>query len=136
LCDKFCAKYFPLSRLINLRSYIISFRQMKTESLSQAWTRFYDLIHTCLNHGLPDIVLLQHFQHGLSQDNVFHLLALTNGSLFHKNPTEGLEILERILYARQKRIPVQRNRGPIPIVEISDYHLSSILLPNSSNSPL
>jgi hypothetical protein len=45
------------------------------------------------------VVLLpaQHFQHGLSRDNVFRLLALTKGSLFHENPTEGLEILENIL---------------------------------------
>jgi hypothetical protein len=66
LRDKFCAKYFPLSRLMNLRNHIINFRQTKTESLSQAWTRFHDLIHTCPDHGLPDIVLIQHFQHSLS----------------------------------------------------------------------
>jgi hypothetical protein len=34
LHDKFCAKYFPLSRHINLWSYIINFQQTKTESLS------------------------------------------------------------------------------------------------------
>jgi hypothetical protein len=101
--DKFCAKYFPLFRLTNLRSYIINFRQTKTESLSQAWTRFYDLIHSCTNHGLPDIVLIQYFQHGLYRDNIFRLLALTKGSLFHENPTEGLEILERILYMPTRR---------------------------------
>jgi hypothetical protein len=103
LCDKFCAKYFPLSRLMNLQSHIINFRQTKTESLSQAWTRFYDLIHTCPNHGLPDSVLIQHFQHGLSRGNIFRLLALTKGSLFHENRNEGLEILERIL-----SMPVRR----------------------------
>jgi hypothetical protein len=56
LRDEFCAKYFPLSRLMNLPNHIINFRQTKTESLSQAWTRFHGLIHTCLDHGLPDIV--------------------------------------------------------------------------------
>ena len=82
---------------MNLRGEIINFQQKKTESLNQAWTRFYDLIHTCPDHGLPDIVLIQHFQHGLILDSIFRLLALTKGSLFHENPTEGLEFLERIL---------------------------------------
>jgi hypothetical protein len=118
LRDKFCAKYFPLSRLMHLRNHIINFRQTKTESLSQAWTRFHDLIHTCPNHGLPDIVLIHHFQHGLSRDNVFRLLALTKRSLFHENPTEGLEILERIL-----AMPV---RGESQSEEIKDHSRSWI----------
>jgi hypothetical protein len=57
LRDKFCAKYFPLFRLMNLRRQFINFQKTKTESLSQAWTRFHDLIHICPDHGLPDIVL-------------------------------------------------------------------------------
>jgi hypothetical protein len=100
---KFCANYFPLSCLMNLRRQIIKFQQSKTESLSQAWTRFHDLIHICPDHGLPDIVLIQHFQHGLSRDNVFRLVELTKGFLFHENLTKGLEILERIL-----AMPVRR----------------------------
>jgi hypothetical protein len=88
---------------MNLRSHINNFQQTKTESLSQEWTRFHDLIHICPDHGLPDIVLIQHFQHGLSRDNVFRLLALTKGSLFHENPTDGLEIIERNL-----AMPVRR----------------------------
>jgi hypothetical protein len=89
LRDEFCAKYFPLSRLMNLRSHIINFQQMKTESLSQAWTRFHDLKHTCPDHGQLDIVLIQHFQHGLSQDTVFRLLPLTRGSLLHEIQLRG-----------------------------------------------
>jgi hypothetical protein len=103
---------------MNLRSHIINFRLTKTKSLSQAWTRFYDLIHTCPDHVLPDIVLLQHFQHGLSRDNVFRLLALTKGSLFHENPTEGLEYFERIL-----AMPI---RGEFQCEEIKDHSQSWI----------
>jgi hypothetical protein len=54
-------------------------------------------MHICLDHGLPDIVLIQHYLHDLSRDNVFRFLAFTKRSLFHENPTEGLEILEKIL---------------------------------------
>jgi hypothetical protein len=61
LRDEFCAKYFPLSRLMHLRSHIINFQQTKTESLSQAWIRFHDLMHICPDHGLQDLVLIQHF---------------------------------------------------------------------------
>jgi hypothetical protein len=67
----------------------------------------------------PDIVLIQHFQHGLSQDNVFCLLALTKGSLFHENPTKGLEILERIL-----AMPVTRESQN---EEIKDHFQSWII---------
>jgi hypothetical protein len=97
LRDKFCAKHFLLSRLMNHQRQIIKFRQVKTESLSKAWTRFHDLIHICPDHGLKDILLIQHFLHGLSRDNVFRFLELTKGLLFHENLTKGLEILERIL---------------------------------------
>jgi hypothetical protein len=103
LRDEFCTKYFPLSRLMNVQSHIISFQQTKTESLSQAWTRFHERIHICPDHSLLDIVLIQHFQHGLPRDNVFRLLALTKGSLFHKNPTKRLEILARIIAMPDRR---------------------------------
>jgi hypothetical protein len=63
-------------------------------------------------------VLIQHFQHNLSRDNVFRLLALTKGSLFHENPTEGLEILERIL-----AMPVRRESQS---EEIKDHSQSWI----------
>jgi hypothetical protein len=131
LRNKFCAKYFPLSRLMNLRRQIIKFQQAKTESLSQAWTRFHDIMHICPDHGLPYIVLIQHFHHGLSQDNIFRLLALTKGSLFHENLTEGLEIWRGSYLCPSEENPRAKKSRTIPnlgYIRLSPiYHSSSKL---------
>jgi hypothetical protein len=67
-------------------------------------------------------VLIQHFQHGLSLDNIFRLLALTKGSLFHENPAEGLEILENIL-----ALPVRREAQSEEIKDLSQSWIYRII---------
>jgi hypothetical protein len=46
--------------------------------------------------SIPEHVLLQHFQFGLSEDTGLQLDALSESSLLLKDPTEGKEILDHI----------------------------------------
>jgi len=44
LCYSFCLQFFPISRVVNLRLEILSFKQK--EYLGMAWERFNTLINT------------------------------------------------------------------------------------------
>ena len=47
--------------------------------------------------SLPEHVLLQHFYMGLRQELAWYIDISFGGSFTHKTPTEGREILDRIL---------------------------------------
>nr|GEV01700.1 zinc finger, CCHC-type [Tanacetum cinerariifolium] len=48
----FLAKFFPPGRIANLRNDILMFQQHHGEYLSEAWTRFKDLLQKVPHHGI------------------------------------------------------------------------------------
>jgi hypothetical protein len=44
LVKKFCEKFFPISRVQNVRKQVINFAQGEEEGIDQAWERFNGLI--------------------------------------------------------------------------------------------
>ncbi|GJW49421.1 zinc finger, CCHC-type containing protein [Tanacetum coccineum] len=52
LTTRFLAQFFPLGRTAKLRNDILMFKQHHGESLSEAWTRFKDLLQKVPHHGL------------------------------------------------------------------------------------
>jgi hypothetical protein len=44
LTNKFCEKFFPISKVQHLRSQVITFTQGEEEGIYQAWNRFNELI--------------------------------------------------------------------------------------------
>ncbi|GJW53764.1 zinc finger, CCHC-type containing protein [Tanacetum coccineum] len=52
LTTRFLAQFFPLGRTIKLRNDILMFQQHHGESLSEAWTRFKDLLQKVPHHGI------------------------------------------------------------------------------------
>ncbi|GKD38518.1 zinc finger, CCHC-type containing protein [Tanacetum coccineum] len=49
---RFLAQFFPLGRTAKLRNDILIFQQHQGESLSEAWTRFKDLLQKVPHHGI------------------------------------------------------------------------------------
>ncbi|GKC38686.1 MAK10-like protein [Tanacetum coccineum] len=47
LTTRFLARFFPSGRTVKLRNDILMFQQHHGESLSEAWTRFKDLLQKC-----------------------------------------------------------------------------------------
>nr|CAE01993.2 OSJNBb0033G08.9 [Oryza sativa Japonica Group] len=94
---KFCLAFFPLTRVINLRLDILSFRQNEKESLDAAWARFSLLTQSGPDLSLPDHVLLQHFRYGLDKESTANLDISAGGSFAHKTTKEGRELLDLIL---------------------------------------
>jgi len=51
LTRAFLAKFFPSSKMTNLRNQITKFTQKDEETLYEAWERFKDLLRLCPPHG-------------------------------------------------------------------------------------
>jgi len=82
----------PLSR-----SEILAFEQLENESLGAAWARFSHLLASCPDWSIPDDVVLHIFYTSLDMDSSDDLDIAVGGSFAHRTPTEGREILDRIL---------------------------------------
>ncbi|GJR47051.1 MAK10-like protein [Tanacetum coccineum] len=52
LTTRFLAQFFPPGRIAKLRNDILMFQQHHGESLSEAWTRFKDLLQKVPHHGI------------------------------------------------------------------------------------
>ncbi|GJZ51210.1 MAK10-like protein [Tanacetum coccineum] len=52
LTTHFLAQFFPPKRISKLRNDILMFQQHQAESLSEAWTRFKDLLQKVPHHGI------------------------------------------------------------------------------------
>ncbi|GJV40406.1 zinc finger, CCHC-type containing protein [Tanacetum coccineum] len=52
LTTRFLAQLFPSGMIANLRNDIMMFQQHDGESLSEAWTRFKDLLRKVPHHGI------------------------------------------------------------------------------------
>ncbi|GJX45322.1 putative ribonuclease H-like domain-containing protein [Tanacetum coccineum] len=61
LTTRFLAQFFPPGRTAKLRNDILMFQQHQGESLSEAWTRFKDLLQKVLHHGIDRWLQIQIF---------------------------------------------------------------------------
>ncbi|GJU67066.1 zinc finger, CCHC-type containing protein [Tanacetum coccineum] len=52
LTTRFLAQFFPSGRTVELRNDILMFQQHNGESLSEAWTRFKDLLQKVPHHSI------------------------------------------------------------------------------------
>ncbi|GJU56740.1 MAK10-like protein [Tanacetum coccineum] len=52
LTTRFLAQFFQPGRTAKRRNHILMFQQHHRESLSEAWTRFKDLLHKVPHHGI------------------------------------------------------------------------------------
>ncbi|GJS36606.1 zinc finger, CCHC-type containing protein [Tanacetum coccineum] len=72
LTTRFLAQFFPLGRTAKLRNDILMFQQHQGESLSEAWTRFKDLLRKVPHHGIDLWLQVQIFY-----DRIDHTLKWT-----------------------------------------------------------
>ncbi|GJZ88654.1 zinc finger, CCHC-type containing protein [Tanacetum coccineum] len=72
LTTRFLAQFFPPGRTAKLRNDILMFQQHHRESLSEAWTRFKDLLRKVPHHGIDLWLQVQIFY-----DRIDHTLKRT-----------------------------------------------------------
>ena len=75
----------------------LTFRQNDKESIGVAWDRSALLAQSGPDLSLPDHLLLQHFYAGLDKESAHHLDFTSGGSIAHLTPTEGKEVLNKIM---------------------------------------
>ncbi|GJR02114.1 MAK10-like protein [Tanacetum coccineum] len=96
LTTRFLTKFFPPRRTVKLRNDILMFQQHHGESLSEAWTRFKDLLQKVPHHGIDRWLQIQIFYNHVS----FHLKCeidhAAGGKLRNKNTEESWEIIENL----------------------------------------
>ncbi|GJZ75471.1 zinc finger, CCHC-type containing protein [Tanacetum coccineum] len=96
LTTRFLAQFFPSGRTAKLCNDILMFQQHHGESLSEAWTRFKDLLQKVPHHGIDRWLQIQIFYDHVS----FHLKCeidrAAGGKLRNKNADESWEIIENL----------------------------------------
>ncbi|GKC40124.1 zinc finger, CCHC-type containing protein [Tanacetum coccineum] len=96
LTTRFLAQFFPPGRTAKLRNDILMFQQHHGESLSEAWTRFKDLLQKVPHHGIDRWLQIQIFYDHVS----FHLKCkidrAAGGKLRNKNIDEAWDTIERL----------------------------------------
>ncbi|GKE45127.1 zinc finger, CCHC-type containing protein [Tanacetum coccineum] len=96
LTTRFLAQFFPPGRTAKLRNDIMMFQQHHEESLSEAWTRFKDLLQKFSHHGIDRWLQIQIFYDHVSFHLKCEIDSATDGKLRNKNVDESWEIIDNL----------------------------------------
>ncbi|GJS94344.1 MAK10-like protein [Tanacetum coccineum] len=94
LTTRFLAQFFPPGRTAKLRNDILMFQQHHGESLSEAWTRFKDLLQKVPHHGIDLWLQVQIFYDHVNPVTRRTIDQSAGGKLRDLNPEESWAILE------------------------------------------
>ncbi|GKA41278.1 reverse transcriptase domain-containing protein [Tanacetum coccineum] len=103
LVSKFINKFFPPSKMTNLRNEITRFQQKFDETFYEAWDRFNDLLRGCPHHGFSELHQLDTFYNALNSNDQDSLNSAAGGNFLDKMPRECLKIIESKSKVRQSR---------------------------------
>ncbi|GJY45653.1 zinc finger, CCHC-type containing protein [Tanacetum coccineum] len=96
LTTHFLAQFFPPGRTVKLQNDILMFQQHQGESLSEAWTRFKDLLQKVPHHGIDLWLQIQIFYDHVSIQLKSEIDRAAGGKLRDKNAEESWEIIENL----------------------------------------
>ncbi|GKF57425.1 zinc finger, CCHC-type containing protein, partial [Tanacetum coccineum] len=96
LTTHFLAQFFPPERTVKLRNDILMFQQHQGESLSEAWTRFKDLLQKFPYHGIDCWLQIQIFNDHVSFHIKYEIDRADDGKLRDKNADESWEVIENL----------------------------------------
>ncbi|GJS19720.1 zinc finger, CCHC-type containing protein [Tanacetum coccineum] len=87
-------QFFPLGRTTTLQNDILMFQQHQCESLSEAWTRFKDLLQKVPHHGIDIWLQVQIFYDHVNPATRRTIDHSANGKLRDRNGEESWALLE------------------------------------------
>ncbi|GJV81061.1 zinc finger, CCHC-type containing protein [Tanacetum coccineum] len=96
LTTQFLAQFFPPGRTAKLRNDILMFQQHHGESLSEAWTRFKDLLRKVPHHGLDLWLQIQIFYDHVDGTIQKGIDYAAGGRLRKLRPDEAWSAIERL----------------------------------------
>ncbi|GKB70698.1 MAK10-like protein [Tanacetum coccineum] len=94
LTTRFLAQFFPPGRTAKLRNDILMFQQHHGESLSEAWTRFKDLLQKVPHHGIDLWLQVQIFYDHVNPVTRRTIDQSAGGKLRDQNAKESWALLE------------------------------------------
>jgi hypothetical protein len=89
----FLEKYFPASRVVNIRKEICGIQQSHGDTLSKYWERFEQLCIQCPHHQIPEQLLIQYFYEGLLPTDHSIIDAASGGALVDKTPEAAPQLI-------------------------------------------
>ncbi|GJV89089.1 reverse transcriptase domain-containing protein [Tanacetum coccineum] len=90
---KFLSKYFPYSRTLQLRTEILNFWQLPTESVFESWERFKSCLQKCLDHRILLLNQILTFYNGITIIDQERLMVAT-GDCDESDDDEPSEMIE------------------------------------------
>ncbi len=99
---EFLQKYFPSSRVTQIRKEITSVKQEQDEAFDMYYERFKALVASCPNHGIREGLLLQYFYEGLLPLERQFLDSAAGGALMEKSKEDVTTLLELRATANQQ----------------------------------
>ncbi|GJW44442.1 zinc finger, CCHC-type containing protein [Tanacetum coccineum] len=94
LTTRFLAQFFPPGRTAKLRNDILMFQQHHGESLSEAWSRFKDLLQKVPHHGVDLWLQVQNFYDHVNPVTIRTINQSVGGKLHDLNVEESWALLE------------------------------------------
>ncbi|GKA57349.1 reverse transcriptase domain-containing protein [Tanacetum coccineum] len=94
LVSKFLNRFYPHSKTREIRKEITNFQQVFSETFTEAWERFKDLLRKCPHHGFSLLHQIDFFYNGLSQSDQDSLNTAAGGNLMMRNIQEALTTIE------------------------------------------
>ncbi|XP_020202308.1 uncharacterized protein LOC109788081 [Cajanus cajan] len=104
---KILARFFPLAKINQAKSEIVTFSQKQDELLSEAWERYKSLLRRCPSHGFDDLTQVNIFLGGLQPRVKILLDASAGGSMRFKTPEEAIELID-VMAANDYDLPAER----------------------------
>jgi hypothetical protein len=96
LVKKFLLKFFPISKVQDLRSQVLTFKKGKDEGIDEAWDRFNKLLEQGPNLGFSDDLMLHTFYFSLIPNSSRFVNMCASGDIMDKTISEATQILQRI----------------------------------------
>ena len=92
----FLTKFFPIGKTNALHERISSFQQQYDESVPEAWERFQDYIAKCPYHGIENWLLMQTFNHGLTNSTRETIAAAAGGAFLSLIIPAAIALVEKM----------------------------------------
>nr|GEV91679.1 reverse transcriptase domain-containing protein [Tanacetum cinerariifolium] len=100
MVSKFLSKYFPYSRMLELRREIVNFWKFPTESVFEAWERFKSCLRKCPDHRILFLNQILTFYNGITMIDLERLMVAADDSNESDDdePSEMIEDQKSIHY--------------------------------------
>src|SRR3954470_21012336 len=138
--DDFIGKYYHPTKIIQLRSNIMNFKQLDNEHVAQAWERMKYLVKKCPTHDLTTWMVIQTFYAGLNFTSRNQLDSAAGGTFMSKTLGAATKLLDEMMtnYSQwhTKRVPIGRKVNSVEESSSLNEKVDLIMSLRTKQSPI